>query len=133
MNPILRAAAPYFVGAALLAAAVLGVRWYGASQYQAGMAQATADHFLAELSEFKEQTGRLAGIAAAFEASAATLREAEPKIIERYTPVEVQSPLPAACRIDAGRLQHINEAGRLANTAGQPGPAVSSGARSDQR
>ncbi len=36
MNPLLRAALPYLIGAALLAAAVVGVRWYGASQYRAG-------------------------------------------------------------------------------------------------
>ncbi|WP_419342821.1 hypothetical protein ACM1PE_07090 [Achromobacter sp. PD1] len=36
MNPLLRAAAPYLIGAALVVVAVLGVRWYGASQYQAG-------------------------------------------------------------------------------------------------
>lgn len=36
MTPILRAASPYLVGAALLAAAILGVRGYGASQYKAG-------------------------------------------------------------------------------------------------
>lgn len=36
MNPLLRAALPYLIGAAFLVAAALGVRWYGASQYQAG-------------------------------------------------------------------------------------------------
>lgn len=36
MNPLLRAALPYLIGAALVVAAVLGVRWYGVSQYQAG-------------------------------------------------------------------------------------------------
>lgn len=36
MNPILRAAVPYLIGAALVAVAILGVRWYGASQYRAG-------------------------------------------------------------------------------------------------
>lgn len=36
MNPLLRTALPYLIGAALLAAAILGVRWYGASQYEAG-------------------------------------------------------------------------------------------------
>jgi hypothetical protein len=33
---ISRAAWPYLVGAALVVAATLGVRWYGASQFQAG-------------------------------------------------------------------------------------------------
>lgn len=103
-----------------------GVVLYGASRYSDGVAN--ADHALAELNEFKAQTGRLAGIATTFEVSVAELRAAEPRIIERYTRVEVEGPLPAGCRIDAGRLQHINEAGRLANSAGEPGPAVPSSA-----
>jgi len=133
MNPLLRAVAPYVIGATLVVAAILGLRWYGASQYQAGIDQANADHAMAELTEFKAQTGRLAGISSTLEDALVALRDAKPKTIERYTRVEVQSPLPAGCRIDADRLQHINEAGRLANTAGQPGAAVPTGARGDQR
>ncbi|MEN4918274.1 hypothetical protein ABE485_06345 [Achromobacter spanius] len=36
MNPLLRAAVPYLIGSALVVAVVLGIRWYGASQYEAG-------------------------------------------------------------------------------------------------
>ncbi len=36
MNPLLRAAAPYLIGVGLAAVAVVGVRWYGASQFRAG-------------------------------------------------------------------------------------------------
>jgi len=36
MTPLLRAAAPYLIGAALVVVALLGVRWYGSSQYHAG-------------------------------------------------------------------------------------------------
>lgn len=36
MNPLLRAAAPYLIGAALVVVAFLGVRWYGSSQFRAG-------------------------------------------------------------------------------------------------
>lgn len=133
MNPFLRVALPWIGGAAVVLVLGAGVMLYGAGRYQAGVDKANADHALAELNEFKAQTGRLASIAGTFEASTAAMRDAQPKIIERYTRVEVQSPLPAGCRIDAGRLQHINEAGRLANTAGQPGPAVPAGARGDQR
>lgn len=133
MNPLLRAALPYLIGAAVLIVAIAGVRWYGAGQFRAGIDKANADHTLAELTEFKTQTGRLAGISGTLEGALMALRDAQPKVIERYTRVEVQSPLPAGCRIDAGRLQHINEAGRLANAAGQPGPAVPAGAGSDQR
>ena len=133
MTAILRAGAPYLIGAALVGAAALGVRWYGASQYQAGLDKANADHTIAELLEFRTQTARLAEVSVTLEDALVALRDAQPKIIERYTLVEVQSPLPAGCRIDAGRLQHINEAGRLANSAGQPGAAVSASSRSDQR
>lgn len=133
MIPLLRAALPYLIGAAALAAVVVGVLWYGASQYEAGVAKANADHTLADLTEFKTQTARLAGVSTTLEDALVTLRDAKPKTNERYTRVEVQSPLPAGCRIDAERLRHVNEAGRLANAAGQPGPAVPAGAGGDQR
>lgn len=133
MIPLLRAALPYLIGAAALTVVVFGVRWYGASQYQAGVAKANADHTLAELTEFKTQTARLAGVSGTLEGALQALRDAKPKTIERYTRVEVQSPLPAGCRIDAERLQHVNEAGRVANAAGQPEAAVPAGAGGDQR
>ena len=112
---------------------VLGVRWYGANQYQAGIDQANTDHALAELAEFKRQTARLGGISDTLEGALAALRNTAPKIIERYTRVEIQSPLPAGCRIDAERLRHINAAGRLANSASQSGAAVSAGAGGDEQ
>jgi len=133
MNASLRALAPYLIGAVLVAAAFLCVRWYGAVQYRAGVDRANADYTLAELTEFQRQTTRLGGISESLEGALAALRGASPKIIERYTRVEVQSPLPAGCRIDAERLRHINEAGRLANSASQPGAAVPASARGDER
>ncbi|WBX91550.1 hypothetical protein [Achromobacter mucicolens] len=133
MKSLLRAALPYLLGAALFAAAAVGVRWYGASQYQAGVIKANADHMLAELTEFKTQTARLAGVSGTLEDALQALRDAKPKTIERYTRVEVQSPLPAGCRIDAERLLHVNEAGRLANAARQPGATVPAGAGGDER
>jgi len=120
-------------GALLLAGVVLERHIYGARKYQAGIDKANADHALSALAEFKAQTARIGSISETLEGALVALRGAEPKIIERYTRVEVQSPLPAGCRIDAGRLQHINEAGRVANFAGQPGPAVPAGAGGDQR
>lgn len=39
MNPMLRAALPYLIGAALVVAAVLGVGWYGAHREAAGVAR----------------------------------------------------------------------------------------------
>ncbi|MFY3535575.1 hypothetical protein [Achromobacter denitrificans] len=126
-------AAVAVVGAALVAGVVLERQWYGARQYRAGIDKANADHTLVELTEFKRQTTRLAGISNTLEDSLVALRDAKPKTIERYTRVEVQSPLPAGCRIDAERLRHINEAGRLANNAGQPGATMPPGARGDER
>lgn len=126
-------AAAALVGVVVLGAAGAWVHWYGSSQYQAGIDKANADHTLAELTEFKTQTARLGGISDSLEGALVLLREAQPKIIERYTRVEVQSPLPAGCRLDAGRLQYINEAGRLANSASQPSAAVRAGAGGDKR
>lgn len=120
-------------GALLLAGLLAERYWYGAAQYRAGIAKANADHALAELAEFKVQTARLGGISTTLEGALTALRDASPKVIERYTRVEVQSPLPAGCRLDPERLQHINEAGRLANSAGQPGPAVPASGGGDER
>jgi len=126
-------AAAVLAGVVVLAGAGAWVFWYGASQYQAGIDKANADHAMAELTEFKTQTARLGGISSNLEDALVVLRDAQPKIIERYTRVEVQSPLPAGCRIDAHRMQRINEAGRLANSAGKPGAGVSADSRGDQR
>ncbi|WP_081043752.1 hypothetical protein [Bordetella bronchiseptica] len=38
MNPILKVAAPYLIGAGILAAVAVGVRMYGGHQYRAGLA-----------------------------------------------------------------------------------------------
>lgn len=120
-------------GALLLAGLLAERHWYGAAQYKAGIDKANADHALAELVEFKRHTARLGTISTTLEDALVVLRDAKPKTIERYTRVEVQSPLPAGCRLDPERLQHINEAGRLANSAGQPGPAVPASGGSDER
>ncbi|WP_025516743.1 hypothetical protein [Bordetella trematum] len=120
-------------GALLLAGLLAERHWYGARQYKAGIARANTDHAMAELAEFKAHTARLSGISTTLEGALTALRDASPKVIERYTRVEVQSPLPAGCRLDPERLQHINEAGRLANSAGQPGPAVPASGGGDER
>ncbi|CAB3854407.1 hypothetical protein LMG26858_01885 [Achromobacter anxifer] len=133
MNPLPRTLTACLIGVTAAVVAVLGVRWYGAVQYRAGVDRANADYTLAELTEFQRQTTRLAVVSETLEGALAALRDAGPKTIERYTRVEVKNPLPAGCRIDAERLRHINEAGRLANAAGQPGAAVSAGAGGDER
>lgn len=120
-------------GALLLAGVLVERHWYGARQYKAGIARANTDHAMAELAEFKAHTDRLGGISTTLEGALTALRDARPTIIERYTRVEVQSPLPAGCRLDPERLQHINEAGRLANAASQPGAALPPGGEGDER
>ncbi|MDG9966924.1 hypothetical protein N7638_02660 [Achromobacter mucicolens] len=126
-------AAAAVVGALLVGVVMAERQWYGSRQYEAGVAKANADHTLAELAEFKNQTARLGGISNTLEDALVALRDAKPKTIERYTRVEVQSPLPAGCRIDAERLQHINEAGRLANATGEPRAAMPAGNGGDER
>ncbi|CAB3716835.1 hypothetical protein LMG26690_03578 [Achromobacter animicus] len=126
----LRNIAPYLIGATLVAALFMSVRWYGFHQFHAGMAKANAEHTLTELHEFKNQTMRLAVVSNSLEDALAILRAARSMTIQRYTRVEAQRPLPADCRIDAERLRHINEAGRLANSSGEPGSTVPAGAGS---
>jgi hypothetical protein len=50
------------------------------------------------------------------------LREAQPKIIERFNRVIIEKPLPADCVIDFDRLRELNAAISTANTSksGQP-------------
>ena len=55
---------------------MLGVRWYGASQFMAGVTKANADHTLAELTEFKTQTARLASVSGTLEDALQALRDA---------------------------------------------------------
>ncbi|WLW63694.1 hypothetical protein RA224_09790 [Achromobacter aegrifaciens] len=124
MNPLLRAALPYLVGAAVLAAAVLGVRWYGASQYEAGRAECQEAHRVAGLEEFKTEAERLTGLSQSLADTAHKLATAQPKVIERYTREIVQRPLPADCVRDLGRVRATNEAIDAANAARQPQRAV---------
>ncbi|CAB3877633.1 hypothetical protein [Achromobacter ruhlandii] len=71
MNPFWKMAAPWIGDAAVVMVLGAGVVLYGSSRYHDGIAKANADHALAELNEFKAQTGRLPGIATTFEASVA--------------------------------------------------------------
>ena len=52
------------------------------------------------------------------------LREAQPKIIERFNRVIIEKPLPADCVIDSDRLRELNAAISTANSSksGQPLP-----------
>jgi len=120
-------------GAGALALAYLGGWVTNGWRLGEKAAEAEASQAKADLAEFRRQADRLSGISTTFEQAAVALRDANPKIIERYTRVEVQSPLPAGCRIDDGRMQHINAAERAANAAREPGAAVPTDPRNDKR
>lgn len=82
----------------------------------------------AELEQFKRTSNELAGLSQMLEGAAQTLATAKPKTIERYTRVEVQSPLPAGCMRDAARVRETNSAIGEANAARQSLSPVPAGA-----
>jgi len=114
----------YVVAALAGIAIVAGVLAYGRSQHQAGRDALAAEYRAAELEAWRQEAEKLAGLSAMLEDSLTILRDAEPRIIERYTRVQVEHPLPDGCRIDDGRLQHINAAVSAANAARQSGRAL---------
>lgn len=119
MNPLLRAAVPYLTGAAVLTVAILGVRWYGHSQREAGRAECQEAHRVAGLEEFKSEAERLTGLSSNLQARIDQLAATRPKVIERYTREIVQRPLPADCVRDPGRVRATNDSIDAANAARQ--------------
>lgn len=124
MNPLLRAALPYLIGAALVVAAGLAVGWYGHSQRVAGRAECQDAHRVAGLEEFKTEAERLTGLSQSLANTAEKLATAEPKVIERYTREIIQSPLPADCVRDPGRVRTTNAGIDAANASRQSERAV---------
>ena len=124
MNPLLRAALPYLIGAAVLAVAIAGVRWYGHTQRAAGRAECQEAHRVAGLEEFKTEAERLTGLSGDLQARIDQLAATRPQVIERYTREIVQRPLPADCVRDPGRVRATNEAIDAANAARQSQRAV---------
>lgn len=104
-------------GAAVLAALFIGVWMYGAAQYRAGQGHCRNAQYVAELEAFRDESGRLSAISIELQEQVNALNTVKPTVIERYTRVEVERPLPADCRIDPERLQRINEGIRAANSA----------------
>lgn len=102
----------------------LALKLYGQIQYERGRSDLEREHLMAELTAFRKEADRLTGLSEKLERSADELREAEPKIIERQTRVEIQNPLPADCVIPADGLRNINDAIDAANAARQHGKAV---------
>lgn len=115
----------YAVAAVGGTAVVIGILWYGHEKYEQGRVSAMAEYHAAELAVWRQEADRLISLSNALETGLVALRDAKPKIIERYTRVETQVPLPDGCRIDGERLQSINEAINAANAASQPGDALS--------
>ena len=70
-----------------------------------------------KLESFKSESLRLQGLSQNLELQLTALREAQPKIIERFNRVIIEKPLPADCLIDSDRLRELNAAISTANTS----------------
>ncbi|MEO4030133.1 hypothetical protein ABH313_19085 [Chromobacterium vaccinii] len=86
----------------------------------------------ADLEGYRAETERLHALSQRIEATLSALRQAQPKIIERYNHVVEKQPLPAECRPGADRLRELNAAIEAVNAAasGQLGrtmPAAGAG------
>lgn len=95
---------------------------FGKYQHAQGYAKAQNDRAFADLAAFKSEAERLQGLSVTLETQLTEMRQAQPKIIERYTNVANTKPLPADCVIDSDRLRELNSAIQAANTrkSGQP-------------
>ena len=114
----------YVLIAIAMVAGMSGLWGYGKYQFHVGYQAAENIRHLADLESFKSESIRLQGLSQNLEAQLSTLREAQPKIIERYNRVVIEKPLPGDCIIDADRLRELNAAITTANTgkSGQPLP-----------
>ncbi|MEO4031137.1 hypothetical protein ABH313_24155 [Chromobacterium vaccinii] len=80
-------------------------------------ATADAGRMRGELDAYRAETMRLHQASVDIEAWLDRLRDAKPKIIERYNRVIEMHPLPADCRPGPDRLRELNTAIEAANTA----------------
>ena len=114
----------YVLIAIAMVAGMSGLWGYGKYQFHVGYQAAENIRHLADLESFKSESMRLQGLSQNLDAQLSTLREAQPKIIERYNRVVIEKPLPGDCIIDADRLRELNAAITTANTgkSGQPLP-----------
>lgn len=107
----------YVLIAIAIVAALAGLWGYGALQHSQGYDQAIAERHTADLESFKVESERLQGLSVSLEAQLASIRDAKPKIIERYVNVAAKNPLPADCSIDPDRLLNINAAIQTINSS----------------
>ncbi|MBV8282006.1 MAG: hypothetical protein JO347_08080 [Candidatus Eremiobacteraeota bacterium] len=93
-----------------------------------GAAEARAD-----LEGYRAETERLHVLSQRIEATLSALRQAQPKILERYNHVVEKQPLPFDCRPGADRLRELNAAIEAANAAasGQLGQVMSAAGAGD--
>lgn len=130
----------YALGGLLLAALWAGTVWraYGhgreVERLRAAAATATADAGRArgDLDAYRAEVARLHQASVEIEAWLDQLRNAKPKIIERYNRVVETHPLPADCRPGSERLRELNAVIEAANAAiagqhGQEVPAAGAG------
>ena len=116
----------YIVIAVALVGAMAGLWGYGKYQYYAGYQSAENIRHVADLESFRSESIRLQGLSQNLELQLTALREAQPKIIERYNHVVIEKPLPGDCTIDTDRLRELNAAISTANSS-QYGQSLSGG------
>lgn len=104
------------VAVALMIAAI----WlYGQAQYTHGWKDREHEQQMLELETFRSEANRLSGLSSKLEREVDALREAQPKIIERLTRVEVQNPLPDHCVIPVDGLRELNQLIRQTNATAE--------------
>ena len=106
----------YILIALAMVAGMSGLWGYGKYQFHVGYQAAENIRHLADLESFKSESFRLQGLSQNLEAQLSGLREAQPKIIERYNRVVIEKPLSSDCIIDTERLRELNAAIEAANT-----------------
>lgn len=116
----------YILIVVALVGAMTGLWGYGKYQYHAGYQAAENIRHVADLESFKSESIRLQGLSQNLELQLTALREAQPKIIERFNRVIIEKPLPADCLIDSDRLRELNAAISTANSS-KSGQSLSGG------
>ncbi|OHX20524.1 hypothetical protein [Chromobacterium sphagni] len=109
----------------VLLAGWLGSAWWAYShsmdvtrrEWELADAQRGAVVARADLASYRAEVERLQALSVLIENKLDALRQAQPKIIERYNHVVEKSPLPADCRPGADRLRELNAAIEAANAA----------------
>lgn len=99
-----------------IVAALAGLWGFGKLQHSQGYSQAQNERHVADLESFKAESERLQGLSASLEIQLAAIRDAKPKIVERYENVRNKTPLPTVCVVDADRLHELNAAIQTANS-----------------